>query len=651
MSLFHTNNTRKRDANIDFTVPYGWDGKGILYNTSKGKDRDLEDFTGKVIGMVAEFPALVEAIPRFVTSAKGFPAAIKASAAATLGLQAAEVAGTATTATSTAATVGQSTANTVLAPTSVAAAGGVVTLTTAMLPLAAVTAVVVGATVLLVSALRGMKAGNEEMAKGLERRYASERALVEATDMTTEETQNRIDEIEREQSINDELLETAKERNDLMQAGVREAKALLGGGFIGAGLFAAQDALLGVGDSARVTAEELDKEQTISDELADEHAELTAQLDSEAVAANDASQALLKSIDTIGETRRFEQEALAGSVEDNKKRAQTIVDEKAIVQEQIAEIERSGITSIEAKEKLADLNSELVSLEQQSDILASSAVKAAEAEQLLSDSTDDLAKELASSAKDITKARKAEAKASSAVHAATAKASAAASKLSAKQAADIKKLVADQDEAVLKSKADAFEEQLDAQDEFDTSMEDKLKNQSFLEAIDEQDSFADKSIERGEDQQEELTSLRQGNAEIRAERLNAQALQLADAAASSGATIAAADKRLEEATSLRVAAEEEEAKLAEELRKSELELRKSELQLVKTHQENILNLSRDRIEAESQVYQGAGQGILSVAEAFKAAIDSMFAALEGDDGGAIGGLRGAFTEMLEVVLD
>lgn len=51
MSLCHTNNTRKRDANIDFTVPYGWDGKGVLYNVSKGKNRNLKDFAGKVIGI------------------------------------------------------------------------------------------------------------------------------------------------------------------------------------------------------------------------------------------------------------------------------------------------------------------------------------------------------------------------------------------------------------------------------------------------------------------------------------------------------------------------------------------------------------------------------------------------------------------------
>lgn len=51
MSLCHTNNTRKRDANIDFTVPYGWDGKGVLYNVTKGKNRNLKDFAGKVIGI------------------------------------------------------------------------------------------------------------------------------------------------------------------------------------------------------------------------------------------------------------------------------------------------------------------------------------------------------------------------------------------------------------------------------------------------------------------------------------------------------------------------------------------------------------------------------------------------------------------------
>lgn len=50
MSLSHTNITRKRLANIDFTVPYGWDGKGILYRTSE-ENRDLAQFAGKIVGI------------------------------------------------------------------------------------------------------------------------------------------------------------------------------------------------------------------------------------------------------------------------------------------------------------------------------------------------------------------------------------------------------------------------------------------------------------------------------------------------------------------------------------------------------------------------------------------------------------------------
>lgn len=50
MSLCHTNITRKRDANIDFTVPYGWDGKGVMYDLAGG-ERDLQDFAGATIGI------------------------------------------------------------------------------------------------------------------------------------------------------------------------------------------------------------------------------------------------------------------------------------------------------------------------------------------------------------------------------------------------------------------------------------------------------------------------------------------------------------------------------------------------------------------------------------------------------------------------
>lgn len=50
MSLCHTNITRKRLANVDFTVPYGWDGKGVLYRNA-GVKRDLAEFAGKSIGI------------------------------------------------------------------------------------------------------------------------------------------------------------------------------------------------------------------------------------------------------------------------------------------------------------------------------------------------------------------------------------------------------------------------------------------------------------------------------------------------------------------------------------------------------------------------------------------------------------------------
>ena len=49
MALCHINITRKRDAVIDFTVPYGWDGKGILYRTDGGR-QDLASFAGKTVG-------------------------------------------------------------------------------------------------------------------------------------------------------------------------------------------------------------------------------------------------------------------------------------------------------------------------------------------------------------------------------------------------------------------------------------------------------------------------------------------------------------------------------------------------------------------------------------------------------------------------
>ena len=49
VSVCHCNNTRKRQDLIDFSVPYFWDGKSVMYNNAKGK-KDLKDFAGKTIG-------------------------------------------------------------------------------------------------------------------------------------------------------------------------------------------------------------------------------------------------------------------------------------------------------------------------------------------------------------------------------------------------------------------------------------------------------------------------------------------------------------------------------------------------------------------------------------------------------------------------
>ncbi len=50
LSACHTNNTRKRDENIDFSIPYFWDGKSVMYRVKDGP-KDLKDFAGKTIGI------------------------------------------------------------------------------------------------------------------------------------------------------------------------------------------------------------------------------------------------------------------------------------------------------------------------------------------------------------------------------------------------------------------------------------------------------------------------------------------------------------------------------------------------------------------------------------------------------------------------
>ena len=49
MSVSCINDTRKRQEQIDFSVPYFWDGKGIMYDLKNGP-KDIADFAGKTIG-------------------------------------------------------------------------------------------------------------------------------------------------------------------------------------------------------------------------------------------------------------------------------------------------------------------------------------------------------------------------------------------------------------------------------------------------------------------------------------------------------------------------------------------------------------------------------------------------------------------------
>jgi polar amino acid transport system substrate-binding protein len=73
MSLAHTNITRKRLDNIDFSVPYGWDGKGILYRTADGP-HDLADFAGKTIGFKRSSSSEGEIKAYFATQGWAAPA-------------------------------------------------------------------------------------------------------------------------------------------------------------------------------------------------------------------------------------------------------------------------------------------------------------------------------------------------------------------------------------------------------------------------------------------------------------------------------------------------------------------------------------------------------------------------------------------------
>jgi len=228
------------------------------------------------------------------------------------------------------------------------------------------------------------------------------------------------------------------------------------------------------------------------------------------------SEQILAEVDQLGEMRKFEQQALAGSAEENAKRAQSIANDTAIVREQIAVLEASGDTSKAVQDRIAELNNKLEQLGQQSDILSSSAVKAAEAQKKQADASGELTVAAEKAAEAMQATRDAQSAQTASMREFILEAGQTDNEMLELQAEQKKKLVE------LHIKGIEAEEKI--QRDWAKKKEDFAKNQKFLALFDESEKFSDEEQARKQARSKRAEELRE---ELQMEREEKQAAAVA----------------------------------------------------------------------------------------------------------------------------
>lgn len=429
--------------------------------------------------------------------------------------------------------------------------------------------VVAAAAAAIVGAVTGSVSFYNDSVKENEERI---NAVKDATIAYNEALNSTSDEIESQLALNEELLATNLANQEATQDAI---DALDEPSNI---FFFIADQFDLVGDAGDDLADELKDLEAEEKNLITSTEGLTDAFDSAEVAANDAREALLENADQISEVREFEQEALAGSAEENARRAESIQNERAIIREQIALLENSGDTSKEVQDRIEELNGELGQLGQQSQFLSSAAVKAAEGLQALADAEGQL-----------EAAAKQSAKAASAAASKTIDAQNRENKAIAKIRADERKaakeavkFVIEQEEELDDLRDDNRKAQLKAEKDFNKDIKQLVEEQSFIAAINRQDGFVEAEQERRDAAKEGLAKLQGEHEEERIE--NEIAAQEAKANRL---------KSIAEARSITAAA------------------RRNEIKLQNAANNDVIRLQRNRAEQEMSLHAQTTKSIIS----------------------------------------
>jgi len=312
------------------------------------------------------------------------------------------------------------------------------------------------------------------------------------------------------------------------------------------------------------------------------------------------SEQILAEVDQLGEMRKFEQQALAGSAEENAKRAQSIANDTAIVREQIAVLEASGDTSKAVQDRIAELNNKLEQLGQQSDILSSSAVKAAEAQKKQADASGELTVAAEKAAEAMQATRDAQSAQTASMREFILEAGQTDNEMLELQAEQKKKLVE------LHIKGIEAEEKI--QRDWAKKKEDFAKNQKFLALFDESEKFSDEEQARKQARSKRAEELRE---ELQMEREEKQAAAVATQA----------DKMMQI---------HQEARLVGDAVAKEQ-------QLLKNSRADNLTILQSGFDQQRQVYRQAAADLAQFGAQFRQSIGQMTGGMPGGAGaGAVG---------------
>lgn len=232
----------------------------------------------------------------------------------------------------------------------------------------------------------------------------SQRALNEkiASGLTTSEAQKQLDELTEARKREQELLD----KNKAAYAGFEKQsqEAAQSSTFLSGAIDGLKSSVGGLGTTAvdngklltgvaqtlsgdeQALADQIAKSEKILQDGQADFDRLTTAIQDGSLAANDAAEAekkladersksALNAADVAARELQAEQRALNATEDGNKKRLDSIEDEKAVIQEQIDVLTESGVTSEEVTAKLASLNSQLGSLGKESDFIKETALE------------------------------------------------------------------------------------------------------------------------------------------------------------------------------------------------------------------------------------------------------------------------------------